>query len=940
MEITTEIKAAHRELSRGSVDFLEYVLRHPGAMSRVNFMTLLSGTPSGNIPIQPWPTFINRPTKRELSEAAVKVFDLIKSIPERVFDFDSEEIGRYYEIPGEKVEEMFYGCDYETLQSLWGRGDFILSPGNGLKCIEFNVGTQLGGWELGSLETLYLDTQIISGFLKESGMQVCNPNLYAIILENITGRALERFSDEPGGEINVAIITPGNPSDEIKALTTRFNSIYQDFLRQKRPALNGEVVLCDFEHLRLQDNYLVNQQKKIHIVIEMAGGEVPLFLLDAAQEENVVIVNGPISRLIANKMNLALLSENQESELFTPDEKKVIRDYIPWTRKILPGKTTYKNEEIDLEKWIIAHRKELVLKSAVGFGGHDVFIGMNTPEDKWRQQLEQAIIRKNWLVQEFIPSTAYMYQTGEQGCVLHDAEWELFVFGSRCAGGYTRVHPRMENSTGTVSPVEAERSIILEIDERIKQDETQDIIDDEIKKNHALLSKTSVYFLDFVKANPEGLKRSSYSNIDEIEKESMAFQPWPTFISPSPAQYMKEAGAKVYALINSIPERLFYNDIDKLSSYFNLNKELTQVAIETISGGHVHQILSRGDFLLSPAGFKCLEFNISGGIGGWHMPVAQPAFLEVPFIAEFLKHYQIKILNEDLVELLILHILKAAVEKFTDQTHREINTAFVHYKFAEGEGIGVDFGEDYISEVYQRVLAEKYPHLYGEPIYCDLHHLRVVDNHIFCGNKPVHVMLESYHGIIPFEMLVTALLGNVLLYNGPVSILLSNKLNLALLSEHVDSPEFTPTEREIIKSHIPWSRRVAPGEVIFGTESYDMEELLLTQRERLIIKPGSGLAGKGVVIGAYSDKIQWKEIVETELREKQAVVQEYIEAYPYLYQSGECGCSLHNVVWGLFYFGSRYGGGFMRMLERQKDSKGVINVFQGAQAGLILEVDR
>ena len=59
---------------------------------------------------------------------------------------------------------------------------------------------------------------------------------------------------------------------------------------------------------------------------------------------------------------------------------------------------------------------------------------------------------------------------------------------------------------------------------------------------------------------------------------------------------------------------------------------------------------------------------------------------------------------------------------------------------------------------------------------------------------------------------------------------------------------------------------------------------------------------------------------------------------PYLYQVGEQGCAPHHAVWGLFVFGSRYNGGFVRMLP-EKGNQGVINSHQGAEESIILEVE-
>jgi hypothetical protein len=66
-------------------------------------------------------------------------------------------------------------------------------------------------------------------------------------------------------------------------------------------------------------------------------------------------------------------------------------------------------------------------------------------------------------------------------------------------------------------------------------------------------------------------------------------------------------------------------------------------------------------------------------------------------------------------------------------------------------------------------------------------------------------------------------------------------------------------------------------------------------------------------------------------------VQEHVESRPYLYQLGEQGSAVHDVIWGLFCFGNLYGGAFLRMLPKGSGD-GVINSARGATEGILLEV--
>jgi len=79
--------------------------------------------------------------------------------------------------------------------------------------------------------------------------------------------------------------------------------------------------------------------------------------------------------------------------------------------------------------------------------------------------MEVALMAKNWVVQEYIPSESYIYQDGERGAVEHHMVWGIFVFGPRGAGGFTRVLPTRDHK-GVINASQGARlNIILEVKE-------------------------------------------------------------------------------------------------------------------------------------------------------------------------------------------------------------------------------------------------------------------------------------------------------------------------------------------------------------------------------------------------------------------------------------------------------------------------------------------
>ena len=108
-------------------------------------------------------------------------------------------------------------------------------------------------------------------------------------------------------------------------------------------------------------------------------------------------------------------------------------------------------------------------------------------------------------------------------------------------------------------------------------------------------------------------------------------------------------------------------------------------------------------------------------------------------------------------------------------------------------------------------------------------------------------------------------------------------------------------------------------------------------RRELVLKKASSVSGKWVVVGRYRDDGEWREVVKRALWEEDWVVQEYVEPSPYCFQSGQAGAASHEMVWGLFVFGSHFGGAYLRLTPAGR-TLGVVNGGQGAEVDAVLEI--
>jgi len=465
MEITGELEQTLKKLSKVNIDFLEFVKKNPESLKSASFDTLKSS--SYSYKLQAWPTFINPQTKASFLEMGVKVCNLIKSIPARLFDNNAKRIAAYFEQPEAVVNLQVEGITPEHLANMVGRADFTFSPW-GLKCLEFNISVGISGWQLPEWESLYLKTPIIDRFLKENQVEISNENYLGLFLDHIIRWASplagpDAKAGNPG--LNMVMLVQGyNENHQHQnTLLEDIRRLYKEKLSCK--ALTGDVFMCTIPHLEYGDNRVYFRGNRVHGIIELLHGIVTPGVMKAYTAGNLRLLNGPMTGVLSNKLNLALLSEHEDSGVFSSEERETIKKYIPWTRKIIPGETSYRGEKIILENFLITNKDKLVIKAPLGLGGQRVGIGQGMFRREWENLVKTALRKKDFLVQELVESPRGLYQQGEDGCAYHDTVWGVWILGSRYGASFVRVQPA-GNARKVVSGAQgAEISVVFEADE-------------------------------------------------------------------------------------------------------------------------------------------------------------------------------------------------------------------------------------------------------------------------------------------------------------------------------------------------------------------------------------------------------------------------------------------------------------------------------------------
>ncbi len=83
------------------------------------------------------------------------------------------------------------------------------------------------------------------------------------------------------------------------------------------------------------------------------------------------------------------------------------------------------------------------------------------------------------------------------------------------------------------------------------------------------------------------------------------------------------------------------------------------------------------------------------------------------------------------------------------------------------------------------------------------------------------------------------------------------KMIFGLLTDDKNAGYFTEEQLGFIARHIPWTRRVRAGQTTYQGQTIDLEQFVMQNRDRLVLKPNDEYGGKGITIGWESSEAEW-----------------------------------------------------------------------------------
>lgn len=176
-------------------------------------------------------------------------------------------------------------------------------------------------------------------------------------------------------------------------------------------------------------------------------------LVRAYRDHAVCVVNSFRSELAQKKAIFDLLTDDTVTGNFPANERKAIRDFIPWTRRVVPGSAAYHSDTVDLPAFIQAHREKLILKPNDNDGERSTFIGAELDENGWDRALKTAL-RGAYVVQEAgltLTSEFPLYRYGSIEMKEMNVDVHPHSFLGRVQGCSTWVSPPQSSGFSTVS---------------------------------------------------------------------------------------------------------------------------------------------------------------------------------------------------------------------------------------------------------------------------------------------------------------------------------------------------------------------------------------------------------------------------------------------------------------------------------------------------------
>src|SRR5438874_10230806 len=280
---------------------------------------------------------------------------------------------------------------------------FFVGESGGLRFTEYNAETPAGGAYNDVLTETFYGLPIMREFLKRWDLRPLPAR------HNVLHALLDAYQQWSGEHTlpRIAIV------DWADVPTRNEFLLFQDYFARQ----GIECVIADPREMEYSGGRLLAEGAPVDLIykrvliselVEREG--LDHAVIRAVRDGAVCMVNPLRCKILHKKASLAVLSDEQNASLFSPEEREAIVAHIPWTRVVEARATTKPGSDnsVDLLPFIAEHREQLVLKTNDEYGGKGIVLGWEVDQPGWEQAIRVALAEP-YIVQQRValPSEPY-----------------------------------------------------------------------------------------------------------------------------------------------------------------------------------------------------------------------------------------------------------------------------------------------------------------------------------------------------------------------------------------------------------------------------------------------------------------------------------------------------------------------------------------------------
>ncbi|MDH6133743.1 hypothetical protein P3T37_003141 [Kitasatospora sp. MAA4] len=396
--------------------------------------------------------FLSRPLflghqEREQLTADLAVFrGALLSLPDKLFDGDLGAFARAAGMAEVQVDAMLRSRGNSLTRMT--RSDLCVDE-SGFRLLEANMSSALGGMDNAVMARALLEHPVLADFAEQHNLGVLDS----------MGELVRTMYAETGFAPDATPVVA--MADWPSSYLNSFGPYLEEYCAHLQ-AMGVDAHPCHIGQFEYRDGRVWLGERAVDIILRIFINEDLLEspeaaavmdpVLNAAAAGQVHLFAPLDAELFASKAALAMLSDERNRHLFSPEELAVLDRLLPWTRMLRPGSVTLEDgSRVDLLQYALTHQEELALKPTVSSGGSGIVLGWDaalTPQ-QWHEQLTAALDGPYVLQRRIRPVTElFPDENGELQPWL--IVWGVFTMANGFAGVMAR-GTLLEDGVGVVN---------------------------------------------------------------------------------------------------------------------------------------------------------------------------------------------------------------------------------------------------------------------------------------------------------------------------------------------------------------------------------------------------------------------------------------------------------------------------------------------------------